>query len=276
MHHVTPRRLLRASVCLAAAVITGCEGANQPLGPSIGGPSLNVGQLPPASQLCKVGPAGSYTFHVQSQGIGTLLLGNTFQVAAGQCVEFYQQGADLEQITITEINLPAGTSFNHATSQSVAWGEYPAGSVVNYPTNSVSVEIFNKPWVIRFYNDGPPPPPVNLAGCTPGFWKNSTGSWVGYTTGQSFDAVFGVNAFSPDITLLQALELGGGGVNALARHATAALLNASHSGVNYGMTPAQVIAAVQAALSGGDVEGTKNRLAAMNERGCGLANDNSF
>ena len=48
--------------------------------------------------------------------------------------------------------------------------------------------------------------------------------------------MFGVNLFSNSTTLLDALSTGGGGKYRLGRHATAALLNASQSGVDYGMT----------------------------------------
>jgi hypothetical protein len=58
--------------------------------------------------------------------------------------------------------------------------------------------------------------------------------------------MFGVNLFDPDITLEQAVNLRGGGVNKLARHGTAALLIAVHSHVNYSYTTARVIAFVQA------------------------------
>jgi hypothetical protein len=87
-----------------------------------------------------------------------------------------------------------------------------------------------------------------------------------------------VDLFAPDITLGQAVQLAGGGVNALARHATAALLNA-HGGVPngdgttvaYPLSPAQVIALVQDAVANGTVEAAKDTLAGMNEAGCPLS-----
>jgi len=83
-------------------------------------------------------------------------------------------------------------------------------------------------------------------GLTPGFWKNHTDAWVGYSTGDDFDATFGVDWFDPDITLLEALQMNGGGLNALTRHAAAALLSAAHPEVDYDMGIAGVISAVQA------------------------------
>lgn len=106
-------------------------------------------------------------------------------------------------------------------------------------------------------------------GCTPGYWKQSHhfDSWTGYVPGDDYDDVFGVG---PEITLLAALESGGGGVNALLRHSVAALLSASSPDVDYGMTAAEVIAAVQDAFDTGDYESAKDVFEALNEQYCPL------
>ena len=88
----------------------------------------------------------------------------------------------------------------------------------------------------------------------------------------SFNTVLGVSGpLAKSLTLLDALNAGGGGVNALGRHAVAALLS-SASGIDYGLTPAQVIAKTQAAINGiaTVIEGAKNEFAALNEKGCPL------
>jgi uncharacterized repeat protein (TIGR01451 family) len=122
-------------------------------------------------------------------------------------------------------------------------------------------------------------PPPGGEGCTPGFWKQDQhfDSWVGFSPSDSFDTVFGVdvtlrvdNEQVTDPTLLQALQAQGGGINALARHAVAALLNASSPDVDSGFTVAQVIALVQAAVASGDFETAHQLLAADNEQGCPL------
>ena len=104
-------------------------------------------------------------------------------------------------------------------------------------------------------------------GCTPGYWKqhHHFDSWVTYTTGQSFDAIFGVDA-QGDPTLLDAVKAGGGGFKALGRHAVAALLNAANPDVNYLFREADVIAMVQDAYQTGDAETTKDVLAEQNEQ----------
>jgi uncharacterized repeat protein (TIGR01451 family) len=118
-------------------------------------------------------------------------------------------------------------------------------------------------------------------GCTPGYWKQSQhfDSWTGYTPDQTFSSVFGrvitvdlaKQQTADDPTLLQALKANGGGINALARHSVAALLNAASADVDYAFTEAEVISMVQNAIDGGDLEDAKNTLAAENELGCPLS-----
>jgi hypothetical protein len=109
-------------------------------------------------------------------------------------------------------------------------------------------------------------------GCTPGYWKNHLSAWAttGYSPAMDFDTVFGVDAFTPNRTLYVALRSGGGGVDALGRHAVSALLNSAHASVSYPLSAADVITLVQNALATGDIEATKNLLASYNEAGCPL------
>jgi hypothetical protein len=71
-------------------------------------------------------------------------------------------------------------------------------------------------------------------------------------------------------TLLEALELRGGGLNRLMAQATAALLNAAHDGVNYPFTDDEVIAKFQAAFDSGDYGPTADAFAAANDGECPL------
>jgi hypothetical protein len=134
-------------------------------------------------------------------------------------------------------------------------------------------------------------PPPEQEGCTPGFWKNSVGSWAptGYSPNQTVSSVFTLpNGLSNQLggnTLLQALGYPGGNnlagaAQILLRAAVASVLNASHPDVDdFPRTAAEVIADVNAALA------TKNRttilalaaaLDADNNLGCDMPNDNSF
>lgn len=127
-------------------------------------------------------------------------------------------------------------------------------------------------------------------GCTPGYWKNNWVRWQGvepgnawtapYIGGTSFGSVFGVSITvrvgRVDITnptLFQALNAQGGGINALARHAVAALLNAQSPDVDYAMTAGEVVTAVHNAIEGGDgavIEDLKNDLDDYNNAGCSI------
>jgi hypothetical protein len=106
-------------------------------------------------------------------------------------------------------------------------------------------------------------------GCTPGFWKNHTNVWSGYSPSDKFNAVFGVS-YNSSLTLGGALRLGGGGFAALARHAAAALLNSEHSGVSYGLTTSEIVALVQQAFGTNNPEPIKNQLDGLNNAGCSI------
>lgn len=104
-------------------------------------------------------------------------------------------------------------------------------------------------------------------GCTPGYWRASqhVDEWspTGYRTYDSFNAVFGVDWFDPDVTLLDALWMRGGQEKALARHGVAALLNALHPDIGYRYTAFEVLTLVQRGK-----EWAKNALEYQNEMGC--------
>jgi hypothetical protein len=90
-----------------------------------------------------------------------------------------------------------------------------------------------------------------LEACTPGYWKNlaqHADAWAaaGLDAEADFDATFGVNYFSPDITLYDAVWANGGGLAKVARFGTAALLSALHPDVHFALSPGEVIALVQA------------------------------
>jgi hypothetical protein len=133
----------------------------------------------------------------------------------------------------------------------------------------------------------PPPPPVETTGrqgLTPGFWKNNavkhdgsawadTGYFMYQTLGSVFDLAGTQYASLANKTLVQALSLEGGGVNALMRHAVAGLLNAGHTGVDYPLTTDQIVSKVNAALASGSasqIESLKNELDGYNNLGANL------
>ncbi|UTW05618.1 hypothetical protein KDX31_19675 (plasmid) [Amphritea atlantica] len=142
-------------------------------------------------------------------------------------------------------------------------------------------------------------------GCTPGFWKNSPGSWddTAYATTDLVEDIFQYNngvahtipgsyfsgnpktRLSHTDTLMDALDYEGGDDNEkgaakiLLRAATAAILNATHSGVNYTRSADSIIMEVVDALETKDrdiILTLATELDWDNNLGCPLSNDNSF
>ena len=120
-------------------------------------------------------------------------------------------------------------------------------------------------------------PTTGSQGCTPGYWKNHTDAWVGYTPSTLVSAVFS-NAAPYDVdTLLEALHLQGGpGVDGaeqiLLRAAVSALLNST--AVNYPLTTSEVITMTDNALATGDratILSVAAELDALNNLGCPLS-----
>lgn len=117
-------------------------------------------------------------------------------------------------------------------------------------------------------------PTTGNEGCTPGYWKQSQhfDSWAPVALNETFAGAgftFGYTG-----TLLAGLNQGGGGINALARHAAAAYLNAQNATVDYAYTTAEVLAIANGTgiYAGLSIEERKDLLAAANEGvgGCPL------
>jgi hypothetical protein len=112
-------------------------------------------------------------------------------------------------------------------------------------------------------------PPPKLEGCSPGFWKKHLKAWSGYSPTQTLGDVFtGLEPAVASRKLLDALKKGGGGLNALMRHAVGALLNAAS--VDYPLTTGQIIDMVNAAIASHDkdtIESLKDTLDEFNNLG---------
>ena len=155
--------------------------------------------------------------------------------------------------------------FNQTTNERAI--ALAAFVVVTRPDKTV-VKLVSRQWWVRCL-----PPPAPAQGCTPGYWKQDQhfDSWPApYAPSNDYNTVFGVSASFNPHTLLDAAWLGGGGENALARHAVAALLNAASPDVNYTYSVSDVISMVQAAYASGNFEPTKNLFDAANNAGCPL------
>ena len=121
--------------------------------------------------------------------------------------------------------------------------------------------------------------PEGGEGCTPGFWKNNAdkkGASQWTDPYDPTDLVSSVFADAPTAigskTLLAGLQQGGGDLDALTRHAIAAVLSAAHPGVDYPLTVAEIVDMVNDAYNGlTDVEDLKDLLAGFNEAGCSIS-----
>lgn len=140
------------------------------------------------------------------------------------------------------------------------------------------------------FGNQPDQPTPGGEGLTPGFWKSNatfkskqgqykglTGAaWIaaGYSPNQQISSVFSSIAGSlGNKTLLEGLQLGGGGKNALIRHAIAAVLNAAHPEVDYPLTVDQIKTAVNNVIASNDlsaIEDLKDELDAFNNFGANL------
>jgi len=91
--------------------------------------------------------------------------------------------------------------------------------------------------------------------CKPHFWSCRPTRWCSrFRPSQDFDDVFGVNCFKHKVTLGDACKREGGGLNALCRHAAAALQNCNDPDVDYPLTESQVISKVKYAIQKGGSE----------------------
>ena len=115
-------------------------------------------------------------------------------------------------------------------------------------------------------------------GCTPGYWKqpHHLAAWehTGIVPNYDFDDLFGVDFFDPNITVMQALWLQGDktGINKLAAHAVAAMLN-GYTTDFLGAINGNDVRAMVAAVNKGSkpaVIALKNTFADANELGCPL------
>ena len=298
-------RILKSAIALtgAAVILTACAGGtDSAVGPntkfSKGGvsfaptvPDIEVGSSLVEEKfiVCKEIVGGEVTtasFTAEITSFDARYDNETieFDLTDGQCADFGFFGGEGINVTVTEDAIadytttwtrenffaPGGSSGVSSENAGLAatdsaYGDRPNadGGVVARGTRIVFTNTYT--------------PRQTGEGCTPGYWRQEHhfGNWTApYDPTDGFNATFGIGTdwFPDNYTLLQGVWANGGGKNALARHAVAALLNAASGGVDYDYTVDEVIAMVQAAYADGSlIESTKNDLAAKNELGCGLA-----
>lgn len=178
--------------------------------------------------------------------------GSDFSLNAGGCrvIATHTVGTSNTSLTITE-DPPRNTVLDSIVKTGATGRQKVTGTksitVVTSDLGNVTVTFYNRRIA--------PPPPHHSGGygCRPDYWSR-TQSYTyyngGYSPSMQFSAAFNSNAF-PGKTLAQVLALqGNSGLNALGRHAVAALLNAASPDVEYYLQPSQVIRMFNQALSG--------------------------
>ena len=197
--------------------------------------------------------------------------GNTTYYVGDQIDYCVQVAGDLP-VSTSGVSLPNGVTFGQAASMEFCFGGTATEKGV--ARADLNNQCGGEPITISIKIDDPPQ--GEFQGCTPGYWKQTHHyhSWVGYSSTDSFNNTFGKLAFNPDINLGAALHLDGdgNGLDALAKHATAALLNAAHGSVNYPYTTGEVIEKFQEAFDSKQYEATKSLFNAANNAGCPLDN----
>ena len=267
---------------VAGLLATGCQ-SSDPVGTSQlpllgvlpGSPAADGADTMEELEVCKYGSSATIHYDVTPYGgpgktlPGAVQSGNA-SLNDGDCrvIAVYggygadatvnetgvQSGFHLERVDVSVITL-SGTTKTTVAGPSVS--EFISGYNGGGPRGAL-VEYFNA-------RD------AEGEGCTPGYWKQPQhfDSWPApYAPNQLFSLYF-ENAF-PGQTLLQVLSTGGGKLIALGRHTVAALLSAAASGVNYPLTPQDVINEFNATYPASNYGPQKDRFAAFNEAGCPL------
>lgn len=276
-------------VWAAAAFLMACSATDEgPTGPQFD-PAFAVGDLvndlfgyvPGVAYVCAFYPdgiadPGPSTFEATATG-GDILDGS-FELngfAPPHCMEVWNDtDASLVDVTGTLLAAADGLVLERIVTLESVGGAEPTSETTtdsNSATVTVSDQIHGSIW-FKFAPDDTPP--GGGEGCTPGYWRQEHhyDSWPApYSPDDLFSTYF--DDYFPGMTLGEVVMLKGGHLNALGRHAVAALLNAASGGVDYDLAVADVIAAFNAAAAAGgrSIEEQKNVFDFLNNQGCGLS-----
>jgi hypothetical protein len=245
-------RLITTAVVALSAFATWSCGRTSPAGPSplaaeasasgtrVVGTTTTATPQVGTLKICKTGNvSGTFSIAATPVNGGTYNAPTPLTVAAGTCVVAAE---DFDTAVGVGVNLV--TTETSAGLQSVSGERIDAGVVTSFTaTNGGELFVNNfHGYTLTFdnYVAPPPPPPVTVQGCSPGYFKNHTSTPAGFDRSLTLDSVLTTNVFPGTLTVGDALSLKGGGVNALARHAAAAVLNASALPGTYSYTLAQL------------------------------------
>lgn len=256
-------------LAMAFAVSACSDSPSGVTGPDAVRPSLGLvapPSGPPAGEaivVCKTGGQGSYDFTYSGTDFSPTVapISGAFSLSPGECWNVGFFGGAGGNISVTEVPRTGHNVVSIAVDQLTGPDQFLTGT--NTVSNIVASGTPRQSALVTFTNEVVSTPvETGTEGCTPGYWKNHPASWAAtsYTSGQTVGSVFaipgGISSLASK-TLLQSLDGGGGpgvlgAAKILLRAGTAALLNAGNPGVDYTMTTAEVITAVNAALASND------------------------
>ena len=193
-----------------------------------------------------------------------------FEVPTAPGVTAIQPDCESLTGTIVVTSATAGFRFSINGGDFVA---YPAGGFSGLAPGDYTVKAQTSDGCISDITNINLEEPVcdDFEGCTLGYWKNHTDRWCdSYLTCDIYGEIFpGAPSQLASLSLLEVLNLGGGGIYNLGRQSVAALLNACSEDVNYELeTPQDVIAYVTANFSNAGAAGS--HLDMLNQAGCTL------
>jgi hypothetical protein len=218
-------------------------------------------QITPATATNPVGSPHTFTVTVQQnagQGAGFVPAPNGtvvhLSITSGAAT-FVATGTQTQDVTISN-----GLGAFTVVINSTVAGDNTIHASTTFSVGGVSLTRATGDTHVGDSPDAHKTYTANFHGLTPGFWKNNAINWGAvawkvYTPSTPLASVFlHTDEYSSlkGINLLQALQLNGGGVNALMRQAVAALLNSSNPLVNYPISTADVISKTNAALASHD------------------------
>jgi len=268
-------------LCTIAALAAGCADTDKSANnnSTISGPVTQVGEL--ALGGCETTVGDRMWFDTNCNGIQDKDTETTGP--AGVTVELRTCGGDLVQSTVTDGNgyyqfnnvaegsykvcfeLPGGFAFSPQGEGDSAGLNSDAGA--DGCTSCFTIEC-DKPTATKDAGLCEKKGDDGGEGCTPGFWRNHLTHWdaTPYSPDQLVNDVFGCDLVPDGVTMGEAIDAPQT-YGVLAFHAIAALLNASHPDVDFGLDVDEVKELA--------CDGDKDTLAEENEEGCPLSGGNT-
>lgn len=286
MNHWSKVKPLPLAAMAATVAMAACQGADTISAPEATAPptALAVGDahfndqsaIPGEVIVCAFYPDdvdyGPSTFSVSATG-GDVFSGDLVIDPVPDCYEVWNATSDMtETVGAALLDHPETLVLDRIVTITGSDNTATTYTGVTSASEQVSNTLGAQIW-FKFEKVETPPDDEGGEGCTPGYWRqpHHYDSWVGFSPEDPFHDVFGGDAYV-GVTLGEAVQLRGGGLNALSRSAVAAILNATSPGVSYDYTVEEIVSLYNEAITGSrrDIENLKNRLDFLNNQGCEL------